>query len=121
MKVQVKKQQRNNISFDARIKAAIFGIGSLSWQEKVKLYNEVIKECRVQVGDCVDAMVMAEFIALHDKFGFGKARLKQLDECVQPIIDETVDKYDIGTVYKLRRELEERGFKYALHTERGHK
>ena len=118
MKVQVKKQECNNISFDARIRAAIFGIGSLSCQEKVKLYNEVINECRVQVGDCVDAMIMAEFIALHDKFGFGKARLKQLDECVQPIIDETVDKYDIGTVYKLRRDLEERGIKYTLHAER---
>ena len=121
MKVQIKKQDCNNISFDSIIRAAIFGIGSMTYTEKVDLYNKVIKACRVQVGDCVDAMVMAEFIALHDEFGFGAGRLKKLDEVVQPIIDETVDKYDIGTVYKLRRELEERGFKYALHTERGHK
>lgn len=118
MKVQVKKQDCNNISFDARIKAIIFGIGSLAWQEKMKLYNDVVRECRVQIGDCVDAMLIAEYIALHDKFGFGKTRLHQLDVHVQPIIDETVDKYDIGTVYKLRRDLEERGYKYVLHTER---
>lgn len=118
MKVQVKKQDCNNISFDARIKAIIFGIGSLAWQEKMKLYHDVVRECRVQVGDCVDAMLIAEYIALHDNFGFGKTRIHQLDECVQPIIDETVDKYDIGTVYKLRRDLEERGYKYVLHTER---
>ena len=118
MKVQLKKQERNNITFDARLKEAIFGVDSMPWQAKLELYHKVVEICRVQVYDCVDGVIEAHFIALHDEFGFGGQRLQKLVDVAQPIIDETVEKYDIGTIYKLRSELEKRGIKYTLHAER---
>ena len=118
MKVRVKKQEANNISFASKLWALIDGIGSLSYTDKVKLFDGAVKLSREHVGDCVDAMLLAFYIALHDDHGFGAKRFKQLDETVQPIIDETVNRYDIATVYKLRSELKERGFEYTLHCER---
>ena len=118
MKVQLKKQECNNITFDAKLKDAIFSIDSMSWQTKIELYHKIVEICRVQVYDCVDGVIEAHFIALHDEFGFGGQRLQKLVDAAQPIIDETVDKYDIGTIYKLRRDLEERGINYTLHAER---
>lgn len=118
MKVKTKKQEVNHITFAQKLQAAICGINSMSYTDKARLYDKVIEICREHVGDCVDAVIMAYFIAIHDKYGFGAKRIGEIDEEVQPIIDETVDKYDIGTVYKLRTELENRGFKYTLHAER---
>lgn len=118
MNVKVKKQEANNISFASKLWALIDGVGSLSYTDKVKLFNGTVNLSREHVGDCVDAMLMAFYIALHDDHGFGAKRFKQLDETVQPIIDETVNKYDIATVYKLRNELKERGFDYILHCEK---
>jgi hypothetical protein len=121
MNARVKKQDANNISFDAKLKEAIFAIDSMPWQAKIDLYHKVIDICRTQVYDCVDGVIEAYFLALHDVFGFGGKRLQRLVDAGQAIIDDVVDKYDIGTVYKLRRELEERRIKYMLHTERAQK
>ena len=118
MKVRTKKQDANNITFATKLQEAIFSINSMSYTDKVRLYEKVIEICREHVGDCSDAVIMAYFIAIHDEFGFGAQRIERIDKVVQSIIDETVDKYDIGTVFKLRRELENRGFKYTLHAER---
>jgi hypothetical protein len=63
-------------------------------------------------------MNMAHYISLHDRNGFGNKRLGLLNKDTQEILDDTIDKYDTATVYKLRRELEERGFKYSLYCER---
>ena len=118
MKAITKKQEVNSVSFADKLKSAICAINSMSYTDKARLYDKVISICREHVGDCADAVIMAYFIAIHDKFGFGAKRIKEIDDVVQPIIDETVDKYDIGTVYKLRNELRDRGFIYKLHCEK---
>jgi hypothetical protein len=118
MNVLTKKRECDNTTFDAKIREAIFGIGSMSYTEKVDLYKKIIQACRIQVGDCVDVMNMAHYISLHDRNGFGSKRLGLLNKDTQEILDETINKYDTATVNKLRRELEERGFKYSLYCER---
>ncbi len=118
MKVRTKKQEVNNITFATKLQDAIFSINSMSYTDKARLYDKVVEISREHVGDCVDAMLMAFYISLHDEHGFGAKRFRQLDEKVQPIIDETVNRYDIATVYKLRNELKERGFEYTLHCEK---
>ena len=120
MNVRTKKQETNHITFDQRLRAAIFRPG-LPYTRQVELYNEILDICRVQVYDCVDVMQCCIYLALNERHHFGQGRINDLEKDIQPILDEAIERYDIGAMYKLRNELASRGIKYTLHVERGKK
>ena len=107
MKAQPKQPRRVCFSggFDARIKDAIGKIKGAPYSEKLKLYQAIIEVCRIQVEDCCDGITASMYLALHEQFGFGQKRVNRLQNATQTTLDAYVDKYDIGTLPALYRDL----------------
>ena len=92
-------------SFDSRLKEAIGKMKGVPYLEKVKLYQAIVGVCREMVEDCCDSLTAALYLVLHDDHGFGQKRVNRLKDRTQETIDAYVDKYDIGTVTALYRDL----------------
>lgn len=92
-------------SFDAKLKNAIDKAKGLSYVEKVKLYQSIVNICTRQVEECCDSLVAALYIVLHDDKGYGQKRINHLKDRTQETLDAYVDRYDIGTLCALYRDL----------------
>lgn len=95
-------------SFDSKLKEAISRVKGVPYVEKIKLFNSIISACQEQIEDCCDSLTIATYIVLHDDRGFGQQRINQTRDRVQQVIDEYVERYDIGTLPALFRDLKER-------------
>ena len=92
-------------SFDAKVRTAIGQVRGLSTVERIKLYNAIIGVCHQQVEDCCEGLSAATFLQLHDIYGFGQKRLKRLRDGVQTTIDTYAERYDVGAICALQRDL----------------
>lgn len=92
-------------SFDSIIKDAISKAKGVPYVEKVKLYNAILDACKTQVNDCCDAITASFYLALHDEYGFGKKRVRRLKDKAQHIADTYADRYDVGMMAALHRDL----------------
>ena len=110
MKAQPKQPRRPHFegSFDAKLKDAIGKAKGLSYVEKVKLFQAIVDICREQVEDCCDGLTASLYLVLHDDHGFGQKRINRLKDRTQETLDGYVDRYDIGTVCALYRDLKTR-------------
>lgn len=110
MKAQPKQPHRVHFSggFDAKLKEAIGKLKGTPYSEKLKLYHAILDVCRIQVEDCCDGVTASMYLALHDEFGFGQKRVNRLQNATQTTLDAYVDKYDIGTLPALYRDLRAR-------------
>lgn len=110
MKAQPKQPHRPHFSgsFDTRLKEAINRMKGVPYLEKVKLFQAIVDVCREQVEDCCDSVTAALYLVLHDDHGFGQKRINRLKDRTQETLDGYVEKYDIGTVCALYRDLKAR-------------
>ena len=95
-------------SFDVKLREALNRVKGIAYVEKVKLYQSILGVCQRQIEDCCDSLTAALYLVLHDDYGFGQQRVNHVQERTQYTIDSYVDKYDIGTLYALYRDLKER-------------
>lgn len=95
-------------SFDSRLKEAINKMKGVPYLEKVKLFQAIVDVCKEHVQDCCDSVTAAIYLVLHDDHGFGQKRINRLKDRTQATIDGYVDKYDIGTITALYRDLRAR-------------
>lgn len=107
MKAQPKQPHRPHFSgsFDAQLKEAIGKVKGLPYIERVKLYNAIVGICTRMVEDCSDSLTAALYLVLHDDHGFGQKRVNRLKDRTQETIDAYVDRYDIGALCALYRDL----------------
>lgn len=110
MNAQPKQPRRPHFSgsFDTRLKEAIGKMKGVPYIEKVKLFHAILDVCHEQVEDCCDCITSALYLVLHDDHGFGQKRINHLKDRTQETIDSYVEKYDIGTICALLRDLKER-------------
>lgn len=110
MKAQPKQPHRPHFSgsFDTRLKEAIGKVKGLPYIEKVKLFQAIVDICKEQVEDCCDGITAALYLVLHDDKGYGQKRINHLKDRTQETLDAYVEKYDIGTVCALYRDLKAR-------------
>ena len=111
MKAQPKQPHRPHFSgsFDSRLKEAINHMKGVPYIEKVKLFQAIVDICKEQVEDCCDGITAALYLVLHDDKGYGQKRINRLKDRTQETLDGYVDRYDIGTVCALYRDLKARG------------
>jgi hypothetical protein len=109
MNAQPKQPHRPHFSgsFDSRLKQAL-NKAKIPYVEKVKLFQAIVDVCKEHVEDCCDSLTAALYLVLHDDHGFGQQRINRLKDRTQDTIDSYVDKYDIGTICALYRDLKER-------------
>ena len=110
MKAQPKQPRQPHFSgsFDAQLKEAIGKARGLAYIEKVKLFQAIVGICTQMVEDCSDSLTAALYLVLHDDHGFGQKRVNRLKDRTQETIDAYVDRYDIGTLCALYRDLKAR-------------
>ena len=96
-----------NGSLDSRLKQAL-NKAKIPHVERVKLYQAIVDVCKEHVQDCCDSVTAALYLVLHDDYGFGQQRVNHVQERTQDTIDSYVDKYDIGTITALYRDLRAR-------------
>lgn len=121
MNAQPKQPRRPHFSgsFDSKLKEAISKVKGNPHIEKVKLYNAIIGACREQVEDCCDGLSSAIFLELHDTYGFGKKRAGRLVEVSQATLDRYIEKYDVGAVTALKRDLRQRKIYIGVEKDHG--
>lgn len=95
-----------SVCFASKLKDAIGSLRSVSYAERIKLYNTVLALCQQQVEDCCEGLTGAMCLNLHDLYGFGQKRLTRLRDATQETIDEAAEKYDVATVQGIKRALE---------------
>lgn len=92
-------------SFDAKVKEAICRVKGISYAEKLKLYNAILDTCRTQVRDCVDVLDAGLCLSLNQIHHFGRKRIPALRAHAQELIDGYAERYDIGMLAALYRDL----------------
>jgi hypothetical protein len=109
MNAQPKQPRRPHFegSFDSRLKQAL-GKAKIPYVEKVKLFQAIVDVCKEHVEDCCDSLTAALYLVLHDDKGYGQKRINHLKDRTQETLDAYVEKYDIGTVCALYRDLRAR-------------
>ena len=95
-------------SFDVKLREALNRVKGIAYVEKVKLYQSILGVCQRQIEDCCDSVTAALYLALHDEYGFGQERINRLQDRTQAIVDSYIERYDIGTLYALYRDLKQR-------------
>ena len=108
-----------DFTFDAKLKAAISKVKGIPHIEKIKLYHAIVGVCREQVEDCCDGLSCAIFLELHDTYGFGQKRAGHLVEISQATLDRYVEKYDVGAVTALKRDLRQRKIYIGVEKDNG--
>ena len=96
-------------SFDAKIKDAIGKVKGISFGEKLKLYQSILGVCHRQVEDCCDCLSLAIYLNLNDLYGLGQKRINRLQVNTQRTLDEYSERYDIGMLNAMLRELKRKG------------
>lgn len=95
-------------SFDSKIKSAVSRLKGVSYADKVRLLNDIVSACQEQVEDCCDSITSALYMVLHDDHGFGQKRIDRIIVRTQETLDGYVERYGIGTVCALSRDLRSR-------------
>lgn len=121
MNAQPKQPRRPHFSgsFDSRLKEAINHMKGVPYIEKVKLFQAIVDICKEQVEDCCDGLSCAIFLELHDTYGFGRKRAGHLVEISQATLDRYVEKYDVGAVMALKRDLRQRKIYIGVEKDHG--